>query len=53
LLETAKLNGMNPESYLRDVLAVIADYPVNRVQELLPWQLQAKQTTLSEEAACG
>jgi len=51
LLETAKLNGMNPESYLREVLTVIADYPVNRVGELLPWQLKAKQKTLSEEAA--
>jgi transposase len=53
LLETAKLNGMNPESYLRDVLTIIADYPVNRVAELLPWHLQAKQKTVSEEAACG
>jgi hypothetical protein len=53
LLETAKLNGMNPESYLRDVLTVIADYPVNRVAELLPWHVQAKQKRLSEEAASG
>ncbi|MBM3366561.1 MAG: IS66 family transposase [Betaproteobacteria bacterium] len=53
LLETAKLNGMNPESYLRDVLTVIADYPVNRVAELLPWHVQAKQKTLAQEAASG
>ena len=53
LLETAKLNGMNPESYLRDVLTVIADYPVNRVAELLPWHVQAKQKRLAQEAASG
>ena len=40
LLETAKLNGINPEAYLRHVLSVIADYPVNRMDELLPWQVQ-------------
>ena len=36
LLGTVKLNGMKPETYLRQVLSVIADHPVNRIDELLP-----------------
>ena len=51
LLETAKLNGMNPERYLREVLTVIADYPVNRVAELSPWQLKSAQDVPSDETA--
>jgi len=37
LLGTAKLSGINPQLYLRHVLERIADHPINRIDELLPW----------------
>jgi transposase len=43
LVETAKLNGQDPEKYLRDVFACIADHPINRIDELLPWNFAARE----------
>ena len=37
LIETAKMNRLDPEAYLRDVIGRIADHPINRIAELLPW----------------
>lgn len=38
-LITAKLNDIDPEAYLRHVLECVADYPINRIDELLPWNV--------------
>ena len=39
LLSTAKLNGLNPVEYLTAVLKKIGQHPINRIDELLPWNI--------------
>jgi len=41
LVETAKLNGLDPQAYLRGVLGRIADHPINRIADLMPWNIAA------------
>jgi hypothetical protein len=47
LIETAKLNGLDPEAYLREVFSRIADHPINRIADLLPWNISPHSATLA------
>ncbi len=46
LIQTAKMNGINPETYLCDALARIADgHTINRIGELVPWKMSQDATS--------
>jgi transposase len=54
LITTAKLNNIDPQAWLADVLARIAEHPAHRIDELLPWNWmpteRSQQTTPAKAA---
>ena len=50
VIETAKLNGLDPQAYLADILARIHDHKINRLDDLLPWNWSPLTTELAEAA---
>jgi transposase len=50
LIQTARLNDVDPQAWLADILARIADHPASRLDQLLPWNWRTPQSLLSQAA---
>lgn len=50
VIETAKMNGLDPQAYLADILDRIHDHKINRLDELLPWNWVPKAQVMGEAA---
>lgn len=50
VIETAKMNGLDPQAYLADILDRIHDHKINRLDELLPWNWVPKTQLMGEAA---
>ncbi len=50
IIETAKMNGLDPQAYLADVLDRIHDHKINRLDELLPWNWASVIASCAEAA---
>jgi transposase len=51
VIETAKLNGLDPQAYLADILDRIHDHKINRLDELLPWNWVPLASVTGSQAA--
>jgi transposase len=51
LIVTAKMNSVDPQAWLADVLSRIASYPAHRLDELLPWNWMPLASAISVRAA--
>lgn len=50
IIETAKMNGLDPQAYLADILTRIHDHKINRINDLLPWNWSPLTTPQAEAA---
>jgi len=50
LIVTAKMNDIDPQAWLADVLARIAEHPVQRLDELLPWNWRSLKRRVDQAA---
>ena len=51
LIETCKMNDVDPQAWLADVLARLPDHHANKVADLLPWNWKANQQSKAAAAA--